>query len=61
MQAPNFLHVVEGGDHSLRGPKRQLQATGETQEDVDQRLSALSLDLLTNSPRPLINAINETL
>ena len=38
MKAPNFLHVVEGGDHSLRVPKRQLQATGETQEDVDQRI-----------------------
>src|SRR5262249_7493813 len=24
MKAPNFLHVVEGGDHSLRLPKRQL-------------------------------------
>ena len=30
-------HVVEGGDHSLRVPKRQLQAMGETQEEVDQR------------------------
>jgi hypothetical protein len=37
MKAPNFLYVVEGGDHSLRVPKRQLQATSETQEDVDQR------------------------
>ena len=37
MKARNLLHVVEGGDHSLRVPKRQLQATGETQEDVDQR------------------------
>jgi predicted alpha/beta-hydrolase family hydrolase len=37
MKASNFLHVVEGGDHSLRVPKRQLQATGETQEDTDQR------------------------
>ena len=37
MKAPNFLHMVEGGDHSLRVPKRQLQTTGETQEDVDQR------------------------
>ena len=36
MKAPNFWHVVESGDHSLRVPKRQLQATGETQEDVDQ-------------------------
>src|SRR5438034_8121624 len=38
MKAPNFLHVVEGGDHSLRVPKRQLQETGETQEDIDQRI-----------------------
>jgi predicted alpha/beta-hydrolase family hydrolase len=38
MKAPNSLHVVEGGDHSLRVPKRQLQAAGETQEDIDQRI-----------------------
>jgi predicted alpha/beta-hydrolase family hydrolase len=38
MKAPNFLHVVESGDHSLRVPKRQLQATGETQENVDRRI-----------------------
>lgn len=38
MKAPNFLHVVEGGDHSLRVPKRQLQATGETQEHVDHEI-----------------------
>jgi predicted alpha/beta-hydrolase family hydrolase len=38
MKTPNSLHVVEGGDHSLRVPKRQLQATGETQEDVDRRI-----------------------
>lgn len=37
MKARNLLHVVEGGDHSLRVPKRQLQAAGEAQEDVDQR------------------------
>jgi hypothetical protein len=29
--------VVAGGDHSLRVPKRQLQAMGETQDEVDQR------------------------
>src|SRR6266481_4474068 len=33
-----FLHVVEGGDHSLRVPKRKLQTNGETQEDVDQQV-----------------------
>jgi uncharacterized protein len=39
MKAPNFLHVVEGGDHSLRVAKRQLQAIDETQDEVDQRIS----------------------
>jgi len=38
MKAPNFLHVVEGGDHSLRVPKRQLQATGKTQEEIDYEI-----------------------
>jgi predicted alpha/beta-hydrolase family hydrolase len=38
MKAPNFLHAVEGGDHSLRVPKRQLQGTSETQEDIDQQV-----------------------
>ena len=39
MIARNFLHVVEGGDHSLIVPKRQLKASGQTQADVDQRIS----------------------
>jgi predicted alpha/beta-hydrolase family hydrolase len=38
MKARNHLHVVEGGDHSLMIPKRQLKAAGETQEDVDRRI-----------------------
>jgi uncharacterized protein len=38
MKTHNALHVVEGGDHSLRVPKRQLQATSKTQEDVDQQI-----------------------
>jgi predicted alpha/beta-hydrolase family hydrolase len=38
MKAPNFLHTVEGGDHSLRVPKRQLQGTSKTQEDIDQEI-----------------------
>jgi uncharacterized protein len=38
MKAPNFLRVVEGGDHSLRVVKRQLQARGETQEDLDYEI-----------------------
>jgi uncharacterized protein len=38
MTAPTFLHVVEGGDHSLQVLKRQLAAAGETQEQVDGRI-----------------------
>jgi len=37
MTAPNFLHVVEGGDHSLLVRKKDLG--GETQEDVDQKIA----------------------
>ena len=50
MKAPNFLHVVEGGDHSLRVPKRQLKAAGETQEDVDQRILKSIADFVSNLP-----------
>ena len=39
MKAQSFLHVVDGGDHSLMMPKRQLHGTGETQEDVDERIA----------------------
>jgi predicted alpha/beta-hydrolase family hydrolase len=39
MKAPNFLHVVQGGDHSLLVTKRQLQAASKTQDDVDQCVS----------------------
>ena len=38
MAAPNFLHLVEGGDHSLIVGKRHLAAAGETQENVDRRI-----------------------
>ncbi len=37
MTAPNFLHVVEGGDHSLLVRKKDLG--GETQEEVDQKIA----------------------
>ena len=47
MKAPNFLHVVEGGDHSLRVPKRQLQAMGETQEEVDQGILKSMADFVS--------------
>lgn len=38
MKPPTFLHVVEGGDHSLQVSKRQLAAAGETQEEVNRRI-----------------------
>jgi predicted alpha/beta-hydrolase family hydrolase len=38
MTAENFLHVVEGGDHSLLVGKRQLKTAGETQQEVDDRV-----------------------
>jgi predicted alpha/beta-hydrolase family hydrolase len=37
MTAPNFLHVVEGGDHSLLVRKKDLG--GETQEEVDHEIA----------------------
>jgi uncharacterized protein len=40
MQADRVLHVVEGGDHSLQVPKRQLKNAGETQEEIDMRILA---------------------
>ncbi|MDQ3115896.1 MAG: alpha/beta hydrolase [Verrucomicrobiota bacterium] len=40
MTAPNDLHVVEEGDHSLGVTKRQLKAAGETQEEVDRQILA---------------------
>jgi len=38
MKAPNFLHVVEGGDHSLVVTKRQLEERSKTQEDIDHEI-----------------------
>ncbi len=38
MAAPNELHLVEGGDHSLLLTRGRLAAAGETQEQVDGRV-----------------------
>jgi predicted alpha/beta-hydrolase family hydrolase len=38
MTAPNFLHVVEAGDHSLQVTKTQLKNARETQDEVDARV-----------------------
>jgi hypothetical protein len=40
MTAPNFLHIVVGGDHSLQVTKTQLKNAGETQDAVDARVLA---------------------
>jgi uncharacterized protein len=40
MKAPNFLHVVEGGNHSLLVSATQLKASGEKQADSDARVLA---------------------
>ena len=46
MTAPSFLHVVEGGDHSLLVRKKDLGA--ETQEDVDQRITKVIAKFVNN-------------
>ena len=38
MTAPNTLHAVEGGNHSLEVGVRALAARGDTQEKVEQRV-----------------------
>jgi uncharacterized protein len=47
MIAPNFLHVVEGGDHSLLVRKKDLG--NETQEDVDQRIAKAISDFVVQN------------
>ena len=39
MTAPNDLHLVEGGDHSLGVGARALKLASETQDDVDARIA----------------------
>lgn len=38
MKAPNTLHVIEGGDHSLMVRKRDLAQAGKSQEEIDAQL-----------------------
>ena len=51
MKTQNVLHIVNGGDHSLRVPKRQLQASGQTQEDIDQRILKAIVGFVDQLPR----------
>jgi len=50
MKAPNFLRIVEGGDHSLRVPKRALQASSRTQEDIDQQIFKAIAEFIDQLP-----------
>jgi predicted alpha/beta-hydrolase family hydrolase len=45
MTAPNFLHVVAGGDHSLIVRKKDL--VNKTQEDVDLRIQTAICEFIT--------------
>ncbi|MEY2556474.1 MAG: uncharacterized protein QOF93_1618 [Verrucomicrobiota bacterium] len=47
MSAPNFLHVVEGGDHSLLARKKDLG--NGTQDDVDQRIAKAISDFVARN------------
>jgi predicted alpha/beta-hydrolase family hydrolase len=47
MTAPNLLHVVEGGDHSLLVRKKDLG--NDTQEDVDQRTARTISDFIARN------------
>ena len=47
MTTPNFLHVVEGGDHSLLLRKKDL--ANKTQNDVDQRIVKAISDFVARS------------
>jgi predicted alpha/beta-hydrolase family hydrolase len=40
MAAPNAVHVVESGDHSLMATKAWLRTAGMSQDDVDTRAAA---------------------
>jgi uncharacterized protein len=52
MKAPNELYVVQGGDHSLQVEKARLKASGETQDDVDQRImKAIESFVAVNCPQ----------
>ena len=51
MKTQNVLYIVEGGDHSLRVPKRQLQASGQTQEDIDREMFKAIVGFVDQLPR----------
>jgi predicted alpha/beta-hydrolase family hydrolase len=51
MQAPNDLHVVDGGDHSLVVSATKLKAAGQTRADSDAKVLAAIQQFLAKSLR----------
>ena len=49
MNAPNTLHVVEGGDHSLQMRKGDLTRTGKTQAAVDAEILSIIRTFITSA------------
>lgn len=49
MPAPNLLHIVETGDHSLLVTKRYCKETARTQDDVDDEIR-VAIRAFTESP-----------
>ncbi len=52
MAAPNRLHIVEGGDHSLIVSKKQLKQSGDTQDATDKRCTAEIASFLSGLEAP---------
>jgi uncharacterized protein len=51
MKAPNDLHVVDGGDHSLVVSASKLKSTGQTQSDSDAKVLGAIQKFLDKSLR----------
>jgi uncharacterized protein len=58
MSAPNSLHVVEGGDHSLVVSKTELKARALGQEQIDGEILRAITDALNRAaPRLALNVL----
>lgn len=52
MTAPNALHVVEGGNHSLEVSAAQRKAAGLTQDDADRAVLEVIRRFVDSPPTP---------
>lgn len=60
INAPNELYIVEGGDHSLKVPKKILEANGESQERVDERILQSISKFVSSRSTPTDLRMDET-